>query len=191
MIRRMKSQWPPVVAWLSGYLALWPVFGMHARAASSAGTSWERPSMAAHTKRASYLELGPMIGHTSSTDTRIWARASGAARLSVRVGARADLSDGRNINGPRLESSSGFMGQVFVNQLKASQRYYYCVLLDGREVMSPPYPFFVTAPPEGTRGRVRFAFTSCVGYHGYDASPGYADMASRTNIDLLLRLGDN
>jgi len=57
--------------------------------------------------------------------------------------------------------------------------------------MNRPYPSFVTAPIEGTPGRVRFAFTSCVGGQGYHATAGYADMASRTNFDLLFMLGDN
>ena len=35
------------------------------------------------------------------------------------------------------------------------------------------------------------SFVSCVGYHGYDASAGYADLAARTNLDFVLFLGDN
>ena len=57
--------------------------------------------------------------------------------------------------------------------------------------MLRPYPSFKTAAPENQNGHVRFAFTSCVGDHGYDAAAGYADMAVRTNFDLLLMLGDN
>jgi alkaline phosphatase D len=138
-----------------------------------------------------YLELGPMIGHTTSTNSRIWAKASVPATLSVRIGLKEDLSDGRRIKGPRLETNTGLMNQVFIEKLQPSQRYYYCVLLDGKPAMSRPYPFFVTAPAEGTAGRVRFAFTSCVGPKGYHAAAGYADMAVRTNFDLLLMLGDN
>jgi alkaline phosphatase D len=82
------------------------------------------------------------------------------------------------------------MGQVTVSGLQPAQRYFYCVLLDGRPAMLAPYPSFITAPPEGTPGRVRFAFISCVGYHHYDAAAGWADMV-RTNFDLVLLLGDN
>jgi alkaline phosphatase D len=138
-----------------------------------------------------FLDLGPMLGHVSSTNALIWAKASGPARLGVRIGQKEDLSEGRVVSGPLLEAASGFMGALALTGLQSSRRYFYSVLLDSRPAMLPPYPAFDTAPVEGAQGRVRFAFTSCVGYHGYDAAPGYADLATRTNFDLLLMLGDN
>jgi alkaline phosphatase D len=139
---------------------------------------------------AAYLELAPMLGHVSSTNARIWARSSEPAKFSVRIGTKPDLSGSRTVRGPKLEAGSGSMGQVVVPGLQPSTLYYYSVLLDGKPALPRPYPSFTTAPREGEAGRVRVAFTSCVGYHGYDATAGYADMA-RTNIDLLLMLGDN
>ena len=137
-----------------------------------------------------YLDLAPMLGHTTSTNARIWAKASEPARLSVRISTRADLKEGETTRGPKLEAASDCTGQMLVPDLQPATRYYYCVLLDGREAMLPPYPSFTTARPEGQPGRVRFAFASCVGFHGYDSTAGFADMA-RTNVDLLLMLGDN
>ena len=131
-----------------------------------------------------------MLGHISSTNALIWAHASAAARLSIRVGTREDLSDGKVFDGPLLDADNGFMGHVALGGLTPETRYFYSVSLDGRPAMLRPYPSFTTAPPEGTSGRVRFTFTSCVGFHGYDATAGYADLA-RTNIDFLLMLGDN
>ena len=145
--------------------------------------------MAPPSERA-YLRLAPMLGHISSTNALIWAHASAAARLSVRFSTRPDLSKGKVFKGPLLGTNNGFMGHVALEGLAPETRYFYGVLLDGRLATLRPYPSFITAPPDGTSGRVRFAFTSCVGYHGYDASPGYADLA-RTNIDFLLMLGDN
>jgi alkaline phosphatase D len=140
---------------------------------------------------AVYLDPGPMVGHVSSSNALIWARASDRAELGVRVGRRPDLSDGQVCEGPKLDVDSGFMGTVAVSGLEPAQTNYYCLLLNGRPAMLPPYPSFKSAPPESQRGRVRVAFTSCVGYHGYDAAPGYSDMATRTNVDLVLMLGDN
>ena len=137
-----------------------------------------------------YLELEPMLGHVSSTDARIWAKSSASAKLSVRIGTKPDLSGSRTVRGPRLEAASGLMGHVVASNLQPTTLYYYSILLDGKPAMPRPYPSFTTAPREGEPGHVRVAFTSCVGYHGYDATAGYADMA-RTNIDLLLMLGDN
>lgn len=131
-----------------------------------------------------------MLGHTTSTDTRIWVKASQPARLAVRIGKQPDLADGKLVRGPTLEARTGCMGHLVVGGLEPAQRYYYTVLLDGRPALVRPYPWFVTAPPEGRDDRVRFAFVSCVGYHGYDAAAGWADMV-RTNFDLVLLLGDN
>src|SRR2546425_4316822 len=138
-----------------------------------------------------YLLLGPMIGHTTSTNARVWVRASEPARWSVQIGMHADLSRARGISGARLTTNTANAGEVLIEGLQPKTQYYYAVLLNGKPAMSRPYPAFTTAPPEGTDARVRFAFTSCVGDYGYNAAAGYADMASRTNFDLLLMLGDN
>jgi alkaline phosphatase D len=137
------------------------------------------------------LRLGPLLGHIGPDEARVWAQASGATRLGVRVGQKEDLSDGRVVAGPCLAVSNDFVGQVRVSDLTPSVRYFYCVLLDSQPALAPPYPAFVTAPPANSRGRVRFAFGSCVGYHGFDSAPTWAEMATRTNFDLLLMLGDN
>ena len=137
------------------------------------------------------LVLAPMVGHTSSTNAWIWAKASGRGRLSVRIGSREDLSDGSDVKGPRLEAEADFMNRLNIDGLKPRQRYHYCVLLNGHPAMSRPYPSFETAALEGTRGRVRFAFVSCVGYYPYDSAASWADMSTRTNFDLVLLLGDN
>ena len=168
------------------------LFALFALAASSSpGARLDRPQRARGGTAAPYLVLGPMVGHTTSTNTRIWADASGPARLSVRIGLKEDLSDSREVKGPRLEVASAFMGQIQIDGLSAQQRYFYSILLNGRPAMNRPYPSVMTAPPEGTPGRVRFAFVSCVGYFGYDSAASWADMAMRTNFDLLLMLGDN
>lgn len=138
-----------------------------------------------------HLQQGPMLGHVGPGNAIIWAQASSAARLSVRVSPQETLAAARPFDGPLLAAASAFMGTVTVSGLAPAQRYYYCLWLDGRPAMLPPYPSFITAPPTGEPAHVRFAFISCVGHHGYDAAPGYADLAARTNFDLLLMLGDN
>jgi alkaline phosphatase D len=138
-----------------------------------------------------YLLLAPMLGHTGATDTRIWARASGAAQFSVLIGNKEDLSDGSVIKGTKIDHSSGFMTNVWIGGLKPLSRYYYCVLLDGKRAMSRPYPSFLTAPSNDQPARVRFAFISCVGFREADSAAGWADLATRTNIDMVFLLGDN
>ena len=145
----------------------------------------------AQTSGDAYVELGPMIGHTGPTDSRIWAKASKAAQLGVKVGTSPDLLDGRVIAGPRLEQDSDFMGNVRVDGLMPATTYYYSVLLDGAAAMVRPYPSFNTAPEPGSAGRTRIAFSSCVGRYGYLTAAIWAEMSARTRFDLLFMLGDN
>jgi alkaline phosphatase D len=126
-----------------------------------------------------------MLGHVSSTNALIWANASGAAQLGVRISAEATLASGRAVEGPPLEADTGFMGHVDVGGLRPGTRYFYCVQLDGKPAMLPPFPSFTTAPPEGESDHVRFAFASCVGYHGYDATAGSRPAADARRQRLL------
>jgi len=137
-----------------------------------------------------FLELGPLLGHVNVDEARVWAKAAGPAELGVRIGLKDDLSDGWTVKGPRLDAATDFMGQAHVTKLRPAQRYYYCILLDGKAALPRPYPAFLTAST-AERGHLRFAFGSCVGYNGSDSAGTWGDMAMRTNFDLLLMLGDN
>jgi alkaline phosphatase D len=138
-----------------------------------------------------YLALGPLLGDVTSTNAKMWVKASGPALLSIAVGREENLSDRVGFKAPKLEPSSFYSAQVLVNDLEADTRYYYAVLIDGELATPRPFPSFVTAPRQGTAGHQRFAFVSCVGYHGFDSAAAWADLATRTNFDLLLMLGDN
>lgn len=138
-----------------------------------------------------YLVLGPLLGHVSSTNARLWLQASAPALVSVVVGQEEDLSDRVGFKAPKLEAASFFSAQVVLTDLEPAMRYYYAVLIDGAVATPKPFPSFTTAPPEGTNGHQRFAFVSCVGYNGFDSAATWADLATRTNFDLLLLLGDN
>jgi alkaline phosphatase D len=138
-----------------------------------------------------YLELGPLLGDVTATSAKVWLKASAAGLVSVTVGKEEDLSDRVGFKAPKLEPESFFSTQVLVKDLEPSTRYFYAVLIDGELVTPRPYPSFTTAPRDGASGRQRFAFASCVGYSGFDSAAAWADMATRTNFDLLLMLGDN
>ena len=138
-----------------------------------------------------FLHAGPLVGHVADTTARLWAKASNACRLGFRVGLDAALVDGRVVEGPQLLEPEAFTGQVEVSGLRPATRYHYCPLLDGRPALARPYPSFVTAPPAGSRGRLRVAFGSCVGHRGFHSAASFGEMAARKNADLLLMLGDN
>ena len=138
-----------------------------------------------------YLQLAPMLGHISAADARIWIKATAAAKWSVRVGEHADLADARTIEGPPLVEASAFTGIALADGLKADTRYFYSVLLDGEPAMSRPWPAFTTTPADGAKGRVRFAFGSCLGKEPWLDAAMWADLDARTPVDLVLLLGDN
>ncbi|HSA82539.1 MAG TPA: alkaline phosphatase D family protein [Geminicoccaceae bacterium] len=143
--------------------------------------------VAAAADEGAMLELGPMLGATSAHATRIWVKASRAAESTAIVGEHADLRDAVAIDGPKLTGESDHMGILEVSGLRPSTRYFYRVLIDGDA--ASPVSSFVTAPPDGTAVRLRFATTSCVGLPE-DAERSWEELA-KAPIDLLLRLGDN
>ena len=163
--------------------------------AQSSRSSKSKPRLPAVSKPpihpGAYLELGPLLGHVGSTNAKIWVKASAPASLSIVVGKKEDLSDRVGFKAPKLEADNFFSGHVFINNLEPDTRYYYTVLIDGELAMLKPFPSFMTAPAEAAGGHQRFAFVSCVGYNGFDSAGTWADMATRTNFDLLLMLGDN
>ena len=138
-----------------------------------------------------FVELGPLLGHVSSTNATVWMKSSGSALLSVVVGEEEDLSDRVGFKAPKLDAATFYSAQVLLTELEPGTRYYYAVLMDGELATPKPFPSFVTAPPEGAGGHQRFAFVSCVGYQGFDSAATWADLATRTNFDTLLMLGDN
>jgi len=138
-----------------------------------------------------YLQLGPLLGHVGDTTAKIWVQASTQALVSVIAGKQSNLADRVGFKAAKLDEETFFSSHVLVTNLEPNTRYYYAVLINGEPAVHRPYPSFTTAPREGESGRLRFAFVSCVGYNGFDSAAAWADMATRTNLDLLLMLGDN
>ncbi len=159
--------------------------------AADYGSSTAAPAIPAPQPGPAYLQLAPMLGHISSTDARVWIKATGAAKWSVRVGERADLAAAQEIEGSKLEEASAFTGTALIPGLKPGTRYFYSVRLDGQPATSRPWPSFTAAPLEGSKGHLRFAFGSCVGKEPWLDAAVWADLDARTPVDLVLLLGDN
>ena len=88
-----------------------------ALAADDYGKSTAMPANPPTQPGPPYLQLAPMLGHISPTSARIWVKATGAAKPSVRVSERADLSDARIVNGPALTEDSAFTGVIDIPDL--------------------------------------------------------------------------
>lgn len=140
---------------------------------------------------APYIELGPMLGHVGDDSASIWIKATGSATPSIVVGQRDDLADGKSHPGELLASANDFMGSITITELAPESRYVYAVALDGRIITPRPFPSFTTAATPGTAGRVRVAFSSCLGSKGTQAAAAWAQMDASSNADLVLLLGDN
>lgn len=139
-----------------------------------------------------HIVMGPLLGHVSPVEANLWAAASGDATLGVRIAQSPDLSSARTAAGSRLTEGNARMGTIKVDALIPSTRYHYCLTLDGKDAVLPPYPCFTTAPPDGKSGRQRIAFGSCVGRDATGPAATWGDVAERVpEIDLLLLLGDN
>ena len=138
-----------------------------------------------------FLKCGPLVGHTTHDRMILWAKASDAAKLTVRIGTDADLAKARVVQGPALTADSAFAGTVEITDLQPKTRYYYAVLLDGEPATPRPHASFTTTAEAGTPGLLRFAFVSCVGERGYMAAAAWGQMAALANFDVLLMLGDN
>ncbi len=138
-----------------------------------------------------FLKCGPMLGHVGADHALVWVKASNAAKATLRVGAKSDLSDARTIHGPALTAETAFAGVIAVPDLAPGTRYYYAVLLDGEAATLRPHASFTTAPVAGTAGKTRFAFVSCVGYRGYMAAAAWGEMAAQSHFEAVLMLGDN
>ena len=138
-----------------------------------------------------FLQAGPMVGHVTGHEAHLWLKASNEADFSFKIGQKPDLADGRVVAGHALKESASFTGEVVVQGLEPSMRYYYAPYLNGKPALLPPYPAFMSAPEQGKAQPLRVAFGSCVGRRGYHAAAAFGEMAARGNFDLLLMLGDN
>ena len=143
-----------------------------------------------------YLLAGPMLGHVSHEEARLWIRATKAVAWKVVIAEAGSPEQTREIVGSALNVDTECTGIAKIEGLKAATRYVYQVVLDGRDQLARPLPEFTTAPSEAHRMRV--AFGSCVGDSIAAASPAWAELSERRELkpedggfELLLMLGDN
>jgi alkaline phosphatase D len=137
---------------------------------------------------AAALQLGPLLGHTTSESARIWIKATAKATSAVLVAETQDFFNARVISGPILAEATDFSGVIDVGGLRAQQRYFYRIMLNGNFV-DDAAARFTSQPPKGSPARLRLAMTSC------ESDINLADRSwqavSRASVDLVAQLGDN
>ncbi|TKJ34469.1 MAG: hypothetical protein CEE38_18155 [Planctomycetes bacterium B3_Pla] len=135
------------------------------------------------------LELthGPMIGHTTSTTSRVWVRADGPCQLQVRAVPKAE---GKAILTQKLSliKPDNFCGSVCLRGLWPSTTYRYQILLNGKEQPSSAVQEFTTFPVEKRSGIVRVGFGHSLIGPGRQTT--WRSIAEK-KPDLFILMGDN
>jgi len=132
-----------------------------------------------------WLEAGPLIGHTSSTSTRIWikSRKPGALLLEIR---KAGGKDWRSISA-KVDAADG-IAIVVVDGLAPRQDYEYRFTLDG--VAAPgAKASFRSLPAPGAKS-ARIAFGSCAHTARFPEQPIFKAIA-KAKPDAFVFLGDS
>lgn len=136
---------------------------------------------------------GPMVGHTTTTSARVWARAGSARSVSVRHAATADLAGAVSTAAVQADPAADFTVEIPVDGLTPASTVYYALEVDGKIVTPKPYPSFRTAP--AAKAVSTFAFGSCARWENAkgNAWEGFAvfDALRAKDPDALLLIGDN
>ncbi len=133
------------------------------------------------------LTHGPMIGHTTGTTARVWARADSPCQLSVRavpkVGGKAIVAEAIHLVEP-----DNFCGSVVLKGLSASTKYSYRILLDNKEQRPSVLQEFTTFQTEKRPGILRVGFGHSVRSSGEQTT--WRSIADK-KPDLFILMGDN
>ncbi len=136
---------------------------------------------------AAELTHGPMIGHTTATAARVWIRADGPCRFTVRAvpqaGGKAIVSEAIG-----LVESDNFCGSVSLKDLSPAATYSYRILLNGKERRPSVLQEFSTFPAEGRLGVIRVGFGHSV--RGSGEQTTWRSIAEK-KPDLFILMGDN
>jgi alkaline phosphatase D len=134
--------------------------------------------------QAQYLLTGPMLGHTDDKSAKIWCSLDQVGSVQVHISEDESLKNARVLNFDNFE-----IGALEIDGLKPSTQYTY--QLKASKYSKSPYFNFITAPKQGSPGKLRFMFSSCSGHAGYDEDLSWLDITKMDNLDLLFQLGDN
>ena len=139
------------------------------------------------------LTHGPIVGGTSDTTARIWARSAGRAQLAVEYWAQARPDEVFTSTSATLARAGDFSGVVTIAGLEPLTRYGYRVLLtpdscpEEAAAVTAAEATFRTLPAVGAPSSVRFIVAADVG--GPDV-PAFQQM-HELGPDFVLMTGDN
>ncbi len=141
------------------------------------------------------LVLGPLVGGVAAHEANLWARSDAQTMIYAWLGHQPDLSDAQYAGAALLTADTGFAGVVPLRELRPNTRYYYALTLEEHppDPAQGPYPTFTTAPADGDRQPLAFAFGSCILLRRPEDAAIFTALEARRQQDGLrfwLLLGD-
>ncbi len=135
------------------------------------------------------FKLGVASGFPRPRGIMLWTQLDGIKKTSKLKVVVAKDRKFRNVVEEKLvtaRADRGFTARTFVKGLKAHEQYYYRFLTkDGKS----PVGRFRTAPPLGSKQKIRIAFYSCQNYESGFFNAQRA-ISKEKDIDLVVCLGD-
>jgi phosphodiesterase/alkaline phosphatase D-like protein len=128
---------------------------------------------------ANTVLLPPRIasGDISSTGAVIWGQVDATAAMQVEYSLDPNFIDSKKVQGPMVDESSDFSGQVELQHLSPARRYFYRILFRNHQPHTEPQRdgpsitsgtgTFQTAPISATPAPVSFVFSGDLGGQGY------------------------
>ena len=136
------------------------------------------------TKTANEVPVGPMVGHLSANQVRLWYRPAEAGRYILAVRDMSGLPIAKKMGEAIADNDRCVIWDI--EGLKPATRYRYDIKSNGKIVVGGDDYFFKTAPAHDSRTKVCLAFGSCA-----ESKPLalWTQMADR-GADGLVLLGD-
>lgn len=155
--------------------------------------------------RAAYPVAGPMVGDTTSHESRIWLQTDVPARFQIKYWPETESETRARLSPAGQTREDLFLtGTVTLTDLKPGTRYLYQLLVDG-QVVKRSYPLrFSTVPELSSQQKdlpdLKFLIGSC--YYlddplmktlhiSYGSGTGIFQSMARMGGDLMFWLGDN
>lgn len=145
---------------------------------------------------------GPMVGHTSETQSHIWIQTRQDAKVTVRYWPQSNPGNIEEVSGVSSEQTF-FTATLKLDQLTPNQRYEYEVLLDGEKIPARPNQSFKTAHAPGAPDDLqplKVLLGSCFFVNdgmlnalrfGYAGGYEIFDALAKTPADMMFWMGDN
>ena len=133
------------------------------------------------------LVHGPMLGCVTDSGANFWVRTANEAAVQVLVSASKDMESHIKSDAARTSKDKDYTAVVGVEGLQAARRYYYKVLIDGKEQAGARS--FRTFPAAGSKANFQIGFGGGAGY-----TPQHERMwntIASHNLTAFLFLGDN